>query len=60
MASCKDCSFYSETIDELNRNFNDVGDVHNHYCPMYQDAIPAGVFNGAKSCEFYEDKQQSE
>ena len=58
MALCKNCAFYSETIDELNRDFNDVGDVDNHYCPMYQDAIPEGVFNGEKNCEFYEEKQK--
>ena len=24
---------------------------------MYRDAIPEGVFNGAKDCDFYEPKQ---
>lgn len=59
MASCKDCMFYSEHIDELNRNFNDIGDPSNHYCPMYQDAIPDGIFDGVKECEFYQEKGES-
>ena len=54
MASCKDCVFYSSNIDELSRNFNDVGNPEGHYCPMYQDAIPDGVYNGSKECEYYE------
>ena len=58
MESCSKCALYSETIDNLNRDFNDVGDINNHYCPMYQDAIPEGVYNGAKDCEFYEPKAE--
>ena len=54
MALCKECAFYSEAIDNLNREFNDVGNPENHYCPMYQDAIPKGVFNGEKDCKFFE------
>lgn len=56
MESCKGCAFYSKEIDELGMNFNDVGNVDNHYCPMYQDAIPSGVFEGEKECEYFEEK----
>lgn len=54
MASCKNCAFYSEAVDTLGRDFNDVGNADNHYCPMYDDAIPEGVFNGEKNCEYFE------
>ena len=57
MALCDKCRFYSESIDEMNRDYNDIGDIDNHYCPMYQDAIPGGVFNGPKDCEFYTEKE---
>ena len=58
MASCSKCAYYSETIDELQRNFNDVGPTGNHYCPMYPDAIPDGVFNGPKDCVFFDAKEE--
>lgn len=54
MALCKKCLFYSQSADELERNYNDVGAQENHYCVMYQDAIPDGVYDGGKDCEFYE------
>ena len=57
MASCKTCALYSHVIDELGRDFNDVGDINNHYCPMYQDEIPGGVYDGQKDCEFYEQNE---
>lgn len=56
MASCKKCEFYSQQTDELNRAFNDVGNPANHYCPMYQDAIPEGVYEGNGDCEYYSER----
>jgi hypothetical protein len=50
--------FYSETIDELNREFNDIGDENNHYCMMYQDMIPNGVYEGKKECLYYTEKEK--
>lgn len=57
MALCKTCLFYSATIDELNRDFNDVGNVNNHYCPIYQDAIPDGIYEGLNDCQYYTEKE---
>lgn len=57
MAFCKGCAFYTESFDNLNRDFNDVGDEQNHYCPMYQDAIPDGVYDGEKECQYYERRE---
>ena len=57
MAFCKGCAFYTESFDNLNRDFNDVGDEQNNYCPMYQDAIPDGVYDGEKECQYYERRE---
>lgn len=56
MGSCKDCLFYSAHIDNLNRDFNDVGNEKEHFCPMYMDAIPDGIFEGEKDCPYYTEK----
>lgn len=56
MASCENCLIYSKTFDDLGRNFNDIANEKEHFCPMYDDAIPEGVFNGPEDCKFYEKK----
>ena len=56
MESCKTCILYSEEFDDLHRDFNDVGNETEHFCPMYEDNIPDGVFDGKKSCDFHIDK----
>ena len=56
MALCKQCVFYIESIDELGRDFNDIGDEQDHFCLMYDDAIPECVFYGNENCPFYEPK----
>lgn len=58
MGSCEKCRHYSKTIDDLNRSFNDVGNVNNHYCMMWNDAIPDGIYDGKKDCEFWMDKEK--
>ena len=60
MALCSKCAFYSEEIDETGRNFNDIGNENEHFCTMYRDTIPDGVFNGEKDCDFYEQKTEQE
>ena len=57
MALCSKCMFYSSENDNLNRDFNDTGSEEEHFCIMYTDAIPEGIYNGPKDCEFYEEKQ---
>ena len=56
MESCKTCLLYSEHYDNLHRDYNDVGNESEHFCSMYQDHMPDGVFDGKKPCEFYMDK----
>ena len=53
MAYCRNCLFYSELEDELNRDFNDIDEPDSHYCPMYRDKIPDGVYEGPKECDKY-------
>lgn len=60
MASCKDCAYYSQEIDALNQAFNDVGNEDAHFCMMWQDEIPNGIYNGGKDCEFYSKKEEDE
>ena len=57
MASCKDCRYYSQDIDTLNQTFNDIGNEDAHFCVMWEDEIPIGVYNGVKSCEFFVEKE---
>ena len=56
MGSCENCLFYSEKTDELNRDFNDTEDQSLHFCPMYTNGIPNGVFEGQKDCEKFMEK----
>lgn len=57
MALCSKCLFYDLTIDDLNRSFNDIDAITNHFCPMYANMIPKDVFNGPKDCEFFATKE---
>lgn len=54
MALCKECRLYSVTIDDLRRNYNDIGNEDDHFCMMYEDAIPEGMYNGPKDCPYFE------
>lgn len=56
MGLCDNCTIYSKRADEFNRDFNDVGAVSNHYCIMYRDAIPDGIYDGNNDCEYFEEK----
>ena len=60
MALCNKCRFFTEAYDELNRDFNDIGDPDNHYCPMYQDAIPNEIYYSGKNCEYFTDTKNEQ
>ena len=60
MGSCKDCALYSEHFDNLNRDFNDIGNENDHFCMMYQDFIPFGIYDGNKDCEYYTEKENKQ
>lgn len=49
MESCKNCLFYSKTVDELNGFYNDIENPNDHYCTMYSP-IPEEVFKDEKDC----------
>lgn len=53
MESCKTCEYYSESYDEMCRDMNDTGGENEHYCVMYDNAIPEGVFEGVAKCKYY-------
>ena len=60
MALCDNCLFYREDYDEFRQNYDDtekVGDnTIKHYCPMYDDNIPNGIFYGGENCEFFDER----
>jgi hypothetical protein len=58
MALCSECLFYDLVIDDINRSFNDIDAITNHFCSMYADMIPNGVFNGPKDCTFFAPKEE--
>lgn len=60
MASCKTCQYYTEQMETLGTNWNDIGEIDNHYCVMWSGAIPDGIYDGVKDCEYYEEKEVSE
>lgn len=60
MAKCRGCFNYSQLDDDMRRVWNDdVGpdyDPDAHFCLMYEDGIPKGVYNSSKDCRFYKPK----
>ena len=59
MGLCKSCSLYSEHYDNLSRDFNDIGDENNHFCPMYENGMPEQIFAGNGDCDYYERRPES-
>ena len=61
MASCSEkCFIYNKDFDELGEAWNDIGPEDSHFCAMYYDRIPDGIFDGPKKCPFFEDKARFE
>jgi hypothetical protein len=58
---CNGCLNYSKEIDEFRQRFDDVvvigsTEPEKHYCPMYDDNIPAAIFYENAECEFFIEK----
>ena len=59
MASCSEkCLIYNKTFDELGDSSNDLGPEGAHFCAMYDDRIPDGIFDGPKDCPFFKPKDK--
>ena len=62
MADCRNCAFYNAEVDEEHRAGEDVVIIgeeipDNHFCFAYTP-IPDGVYNGAKDCDQYTEREQ--
>jgi hypothetical protein len=57
MALCDNCAFMDERYDTFRQNYNDAVPIDNtveqHFCPMYDDHIPNGIYYGDSDCSFY-------
>ena len=58
MALCDSCQNYDKSYDEFRQNYDDViienGDKRQkHYCNMYDDHIPFGIFYENENCVYY-------
>lgn len=59
MASCsKKCAIYDRNYDEFRQLYNDIWPKDAHFCDMYDDRIPDGVFDGPKDCPYFADKEK--
>ena len=62
MARCDTCALMSREYDGLCRDHDDIrvdGDTADrHYCPMYDDCIPAEIYNGEEDCKFYDPAEE--
>ena len=57
VSDCKGCFFYDEEQDEFRQKYNDVIVIgedldEQHFCGAFEP-IPAGVFEGERSCPKY-------
>jgi hypothetical protein len=57
MALCDNCAFFDEQYDKFRQDYNDAvplgSSVEQHFCPMYDDHIPNGIYYDGEDCEFY-------
>jgi hypothetical protein len=55
MASCKDCIFYRESLEEFLQGHQDStpeGEKpKEHFCQIYMGGIADEIWNGKKACE---------
>ena len=55
---CDTCLNYNEGTDDFRQKFDDQividGDGREqHFCPMYDDHIPHGIYHEGEDCEWY-------
>lgn len=61
MALCSKCVFYDERYDGFRQDYNDAVPTTDsrlqHFCPMYDDNIPNGIYYDNEDCPFYQSKE---
>lgn len=58
MGYCKNCIIYNRNYDELQIDYNDIDEQGLHFCPVYENGIKAGVYEGLKDCESFISKEE--
>lgn len=52
--------FMDNRYDQFRQDYNDAvatdSRKEQHFCPMYDDHIPNGIYYGNDNCEFYADR----
>jgi len=58
MALCDSCIFYNKQYDELRQETIDTKNLNGgeHFCFMYQQEIPAAIWQHNADCEYFEKK----
>lgn len=58
MALCSKCIFMNKRYDEFRQSYNDAVPVSDkqtqHFCPMYDDAIPNDIYYKDGDCQHYQ------
>ena len=57
MALCDTCQYMNNKYDEFRQAYNDADVIDEnkteHFCPMYDDHIPNGIYYDDEVCEHY-------
>lgn len=61
MALCDTCAFMDERYDEFRQAYNDSAPIADkqtpHFCLMYDDSIPNGIYYEDGECKYYQPKE---
>lgn len=59
MALCDTCAFMDKRYDQFRQEYNDTvrtdNKIEQHFCPMYDDHIPNGIYYGDDKCKHYQE-----
>lgn len=56
MVDCNNCLLFSEEINKLRQEYDDISEEERTFCDMYDDAIPAEIQEGKKHCPYFTEK----
>lgn len=61
MALCDNCTFMDKRYDQFRQDYNDAvptnEKLEQHFCPMYEDHIPNGIYYSGDNCQFFDAKE---
>jgi hypothetical protein len=50
LVNCKGCLLYDAEYDNVLQSLNDIGNIDDHFCIMYQNGIPEKVWKCEEEC----------